>query len=160
MRRPIHTLALALAALCSSASASAAAAPGGLTVALHESRRIPLAGVASTVVVGDPNVADVAMSDTHSLILIGRGYGVTQLLVTDKAGHTLLQGQVSVVSPDVGRVTVYRGLAYSEFTCAGGRCHQIGAAVSVAGAPGGGGSDASAPAPAPLGPVQPVSPSP
>ena len=30
-------------------------------------------------------VADVAMIDTHSVIVLGKGYGVTQVLVTDHA---------------------------------------------------------------------------
>jgi hypothetical protein len=160
MRRPIQTLALALGALCASAYAVEAAAPGGLTVAVHESRRIALKGAAATVVVGDPDVADVAMADMHTLILIGKGYGVTQLLVTDKAGHTLLQSQVSVVSSDVGRVTVYRGAAYSEFTCGGGRCHQIGPTVSTGGGDtSGGGAPAAQVAPQTPSATQTLNPS-
>jgi Flp pilus assembly secretin CpaC len=129
MRRPIQTLVLACAVLGAGAAMAAApapGAPGAVSVALHESRRIMLPGVAATVTVGDPSVADVAVPDTHSLILIGRGFGVTELMVTDKAGRILLHDEVSVVSANDGRVTLYRGLAASEFACAGGRCQPIG----------------------------------
>jgi Flp pilus assembly secretin CpaC len=156
MRRPIQTLALALAALCAAAAVAAAATPGGLTIGLNESRRIALYGSAATIIVDDPTVADVALTDLHSVIVIGRGYGVTQLRVIDKAGHALLQGQVTVVSPDNGRVTLQRGATYSEYACTGGRCHPVGPSVSVGAASSGGGD---APAPAPVGPAQPVSPS-
>jgi Flp pilus assembly secretin CpaC len=123
MRRPIQTLVLAAVALC--ASAAAAAAAGSMTVELNESRRITLPGPAANVIVGNTNVADVAMVDAHSVIVLGRGYGSTQLLITDHAGHTLLDSDVSVVSPDTGRVTLYRGAAASEYACAGRRCHAL-----------------------------------
>ncbi len=159
MRRPIHTLALAFAfaALCASALAAGAATPSALTVALRESRRVVLRGVASTIVVGDPNVADVTLTDTHSIILIGRGYGTTQLMVTDAAGRTLLDSQVSVVAPDAGRVTFYRGLSASDYACGGGRCRPAGRGEAAGGgdsaaSPGGG--QANAPT------VQPASPTP
>jgi hypothetical protein len=157
MRRPILILALGVAAVCVSAGAACAsaaiaaptpiAAPppitADLTMALHESRRVILPGEAATIVVADPTVADVAVNDAHSLILLGRGYGVTQLLVSDRAGRILLQSQVSVVSSNAGRVTLYRGVAASEFACGGGRCQRLG------GSGGGGGGDAAASAPDP-----------
>jgi Flp pilus assembly secretin CpaC len=137
MRRPIQTLFVAALALCASAGAALASRPGAMTVDLNESRRVTLAGAAATVVVGDPSVADVAMVDAHSVIVIGRGYGSTQLIVTDRKGHTLLASQVTVVSPNNGRVTLTRGLESTEFNCAGARCHPIAdAKVSSGGSPG------------------------
>ena len=147
MRRPIRTLFAAALALGASAGVALAAAGGAMTVNLNESRRIALAGAAGTVVVGDPTVADVAMADAHSLIVIGRGYGTTQLLVTDRAGHALLSSQVTVVTPNNGRVTLTRGLTAMEFNCAGARCHPMGPEqLSSGGASLGGGAVPGSPA--------------
>lgn len=152
MRRPIQTLLVAALALCANAGAALASGPGAMTVDLNESRRVMLAGAAATVVVGDPSVADVAMVDSHSVIVIGRGYGSTQLIVTDRNGHALLASQVTVVSPNNGRVTLTRGLESTEFNCAGARCHPLAAVkMSSGGSAGvgetvsGGGSSTGAP---------------
>lgn len=139
MRRPIKILALACLVL--GAAASAAAAAGNLTVELNGSRRVVLPGIAANVVVGDPQVADVTLTDAHSIILTGKGYGATQLIVTDHGGRTLLDGLVTVVSPNDGRVTVYRGVSATEMACGGMRCH---AAVHGGGDGGAGGASVEA----------------
>jgi Pilus formation protein N terminal region len=120
MRRSIWTLSLAFATLLSTGSAYAA----GLTVDFNGSRRVMLHGAAATVFVADPAVADVTMIDPHSLILLGKGYGVTQVLVTDLSGHTLMDARVAVVGSDAGRVTIYRGQAAQDYHCSS-RCETI-----------------------------------
>ena len=121
MRRSIQIAVLALAALCG--GAAAAAESGSMTVEVNQSRRIVLPGVAASIVVGDPALAGVSMVDTHGVIVIGRGFGHAQLVVTDHAGRTLLDDEVEVVSADRGHVTLYRGVAVSDYACAGSRCH-------------------------------------
>jgi hypothetical protein len=137
MRRPISSLCLAALALCASAGAALAAAGGAMTVDLHESRRVALAGPAASVVVDDPTVADVAMADAHSVLVIGRGYGATRITVTDGRGHTLLASLVTVVSPDHGRVTLTRGGVSTDYGCAGNRCHPLAPVAMSSGGAGG-----------------------
>jgi hypothetical protein len=135
MLRPAQILFAAFAALF--VSASAMAAVGGITIGLNETRRIMLPGSAATVVVGDPKIADVSMVDSHSVILMGRGYGATQLLITDHDGRTLLESEVMV--PESGHVTLYRGNQAYEYGCADATCrlqeHLAGPAAVAAPAP-------------------------
>jgi hypothetical protein len=126
MRRPLFVLPIAAALAL---VAGAALAAGEVDVPLNGSLRVPLHGSAAKVVVGDPAIADVSMTDAHSLILLGRGYGSTQVTVTDHRGRTLLASRVSVVQPDEGHITYYKGVASHEYTCAGSRC------IEAAGAP-------------------------
>ena len=129
MTRLIRLLTCALAALSATA---AVAAGGGLTVALKHSRRIMLSAPAANVVVGDPAIADVAMVDSRSVVVIGKGYGSTDVLVLDHAGHTLLDARVKVVAPD-DQVTIHRGLALSDLSC-DPHCHPAtGGATDAAG---------------------------
>jgi hypothetical protein len=76
------------------------------------------------VIVSDPAVADVSMIDAHSVILQGKGYGQTDILVIDRAGHTLLDDRVLVTAPDSGVVTLHRGINATEYTCAS-RCQPM-----------------------------------
>jgi hypothetical protein len=126
MRRPIQTLVLAAIAFC--ATAVAASASGVLTVNLHDSRRIMLHGYAANVVVGDATIADVSMVDAHSVVLTGKQYGSTHVIITDHEGHTLLDAPVAVTAAQGGQVSVYRGgqsgpPTITAFACGGGRCH-------------------------------------
>ena len=130
------------------ATAGTAAVGGGLTVEVNQSRRVVLGGAISNVIVGDPSVADVVMVDAHSVIVVGKGYGATQVMVIDRSGQPLLDARVTVVAPNEGRVTVYRGAVGTDYSCAG-RCQIMvtpgGTAAPAAAAP------AASPAPAATG---------
>jgi hypothetical protein len=132
MRRSIWMLSMAFATLLDAGSAFAASIT---TVDLNESRRVMLHGTAANIFVGDPAVADVAMIDTHSVIVLGKGFGVTQVLVTDHAGHTLLDSVVAVVGSDAGRVTVFRGEAVQDYHCSS-RCETMNGGGGGGGGPG------------------------
>jgi hypothetical protein len=147
MRRSIWTLSLAFATLLSASQALAAAIT---TVDLNQSRRVMLHGTAANVFVADPAVADVTMIDAHSVIVLGKGYGVTQVLVTDHAGHTLMDSVIAVVGSDAGRVTVYRGEAAQDYHCSS-RCETINGGGATA-ASIGNNSVPAAPAAAPASP--------
>jgi len=128
MRRSIWTLCLAIATLFGAGSAYAAAP---ITVGLNESHRVMLHGTAANVFVADPAVADVSMIDAHSVIVIGKGYGVTQVLVTDHAGHALLDSPIAVLGSDAGRVTVYRGQEAQDYHCSS-RCETMSPTAAAA----------------------------
>lgn len=142
MTRLIRTLVSALIAFSATA---AVAATGSMTIRYKQSQRVPLGGQAANVVVSDPSVADVAILDTHSVIVLGKGYGSTDLLILDSNGHTLLDSQVTVVAPDDGRVTVYRGAATADFSCAR-RCQAITDPLASSAGPAPTGQPAAAPA--------------
>jgi len=114
----------ALLTLCLASLAGAALADSGMSVGLNQSRRIVLRGTAASVIISDPHVADVAMVDAHDMILLGRGYGATDVIVLDRAGHTLMDSRVVVSAPETGRVTIHHGGVTSEFACTP-RCQSL-----------------------------------
>lgn len=113
------TRALPLALLLALTAASPLAAET-LTVAIDHSMRLPVAGGAASVVVGNPQVADVTVVDSHTVYVSGRGYGETDVVVLDGAGRTLFSGDIMVGAPNTGRVSVYRGSARTDLACAPG----------------------------------------
>jgi hypothetical protein len=131
MRRMIQGLLLTALVLGMGAGTVASARAGGIAVGLNEVRRVPLKGSAATVMIGDTKIADVSMSDAHSLIITGRGFGTTGLLVTDDRGRTLLSGEIMVSAPDEGRVTVFHGVDTVQYAC-GGHCQQLPKETAVA----------------------------
>ena len=91
-----------------------------LTVPIDHSMRLSVTGSAASVVVGNPQVADVTVVDSHTLFVSGRGYGETDIVVLDGAGRTVYSNEVLVGSPANGRVSVYRGAARTDMACAPG----------------------------------------
>ena len=91
---------------------------GALMVPIDHSTRLQVRGEAASVVVGNPQVADVTVVDTHTLFVSGRGYGQTDVVVLDRAGRTLYEGDVLVASAESGRVSVYRGSERTDMACA------------------------------------------
>jgi len=124
---------------------SAAAAGAGLDVELHISKRIGVRGSVATVVVGDPKIADVSVIDASSVLVTGRGYGRTNLLVLDGAGRTLLESYVNVVGTRDAQVTVYRGASGTDYDCT---AHCVQPASESGGILGGGSGSGSGGAPA------------
>ena len=111
MRSLYPLLPLALALLV-----AGAARAESLSVPLDHSARLNVQGV-SSVVVGDPTIADVTVVDSHTVFVEGRSYGSTAIVATDHNGRTLFQGDITVVRP-AGGVAVYRGVLRSDFACA------------------------------------------
>lgn len=114
-----------------------------LTVRLDQNSPVRLSAPARNVVIGNPNIADVNMLDARHLVVLGKAYGVTNLLVMDAAGRIILDKQVVVASPD-SAMAYYRGGEARTYACAE-RCERTSSSGETAAASG----DAAAPAPAP-----------
>jgi len=52
------------------------------------------------------------------LVLTGKGYGVTNLVVLDRAGNVLMERSVEVKGPRTDVVVMYRGIERETYSCA------------------------------------------
>ena len=95
----------------------AIASAGRLAVSLDQSIRLTLSTAAQDVIVGNPEIADVSVDDSRHLVITGKKYGVTNLIVTNAAGRTIFNSQLIVSAPDVGRVSVYEGPVPVNYAC-------------------------------------------
>ena len=142
--RPLPTPArliirLTALALLAAAVLGAPVAAQALVVPLDHSQRLHLSGAASSVLVGNPQIADVTVVDSHTLYLQGKGYGVTNLVVLDRAGRTLFSQDI-IVAAGGASVSVYRGGDRTDFgctpRCTGSSAPMASAATSIASTPG------------------------
>jgi Flp pilus assembly secretin CpaC len=129
MRRPILLLTVALTL---SATASQAAAPT-LAVAIDQSTPINLPAGTRDVMIGNPAIADVNVVDQGKAVVLGKGYGVTNLVVIDQLGRTVMERQIVVSAPTTGRVSVIRGSRVEDYACAAG-CERSGGEAAAAAA--------------------------
>ncbi len=122
---PVNALRGAALAALALLSAAAADATSRVNVGLSQGVRLMVGGPAANVVVSNPAIADVTVVDAHSVIVLGKSYGTTQVMVMDTTGRLLLDSIVTVSAPQEGRMTYYRGPAAPvEFDCSP-RCQSI-----------------------------------
>jgi hypothetical protein len=112
-RRGFAFLLFALAAL---GAASAQAASQVLTVRLDQARIERLPDRVSTIVVGNPLIADVSLQQGGLMVLTGKGFGVTNLIALDRSGTVLVEHTIQVLGPTDG-VVLFRGMAQETYSC-------------------------------------------
>lgn len=86
-------------------------------VELDQARIYRLAAPASTIVIGNPAIADATLQDAQTLIVTGRAYGQTNLIVLDEQGETITDVQLAVLAATENLVTVYKGVKRQSLSC-------------------------------------------
>jgi Flp pilus assembly secretin CpaC len=99
------------------AAVSAAPAEESIIVVLDQARIAKVPEHTATIVVGNPLIADVSIQAGGTMVVTGKGYGVTNLVALDRAGRVLAEQLVRVKSPP-DSVVVYRGTARESYSCA------------------------------------------
>jgi hypothetical protein len=97
--------------------ASAAAATETLTVFVDQATVTKMPEKVSTIVVGNPLIADVTIQAGGMLVVTGKGYGSTNVVALDKAGNVLMEKAVQVEGPRDHVVVVYRGVLRETYSC-------------------------------------------
>lgn len=110
--------------------ASAAAMADGLNLNWREARVVKLAKPATSVVVGDPTVADVTLDTPTTVIIFGKTPGETNLLVLSGDQDLLLDWPIVVSPVNERHVTVMNaqgGEAPIEvlYACGTERCARV-----------------------------------
>jgi len=108
---------IAAALLSATAFASPALADAGIEVTMNQARIVKLARAADTIVVGNPLIADAAVQDASTIVLTGKGFGVTNLVVLDKDGSPIIDEQVTVTRQNASTVRIYRRSQVQTMSC-------------------------------------------
>lgn len=103
---------LAVAAYAAPANAGA-----GIEVVMNQARIVKLTRDADTIVVGNPAIADASVQDASTIVLTGRGFGVTNLVILDREGSPIIDEQVTVVRQNASSVRIYRGSQVQTMSC-------------------------------------------
>lgn len=89
-----------------------------MNLGIDSSQRISLRGAVSSVIVNNPQIADVTVVDANTLVVQGKGYGRTEIMAVDAIGRTLFQNQIIVSGGQAGSLRVWRGGQATEMACA------------------------------------------
>lgn len=108
--------ALAVAAILT-APVAAVAESAPVSVKVNMARILRINAPAATVIVGNPGIADVAIQDPQTLVLTGKSYGQTNLIILDAQGNPIADTLIEVVQEQAGLVTVYLGDKRTSLAC-------------------------------------------
>jgi len=115
--RALAPLCLLAMALVLGAAGSRAVADELIVVHLDEARIIKLPDRATTVVIGNPLIADISVQAGGVTVVTGKSFGATNFVVMDKAGAILTEHAVQVEGPIDQTVVMYRGVNRETYSC-------------------------------------------
>ncbi len=98
------------------AAAPAAAQP--LTLEANKSVSVRLPGDAASIVIGNKNIADVAVHDERLIFLTGKTFGTTNLMVFDRGGRQIYANEIVVTTNVSNLVSINRAGAAYTYDCA------------------------------------------
>jgi Flp pilus assembly secretin CpaC len=109
---------LAAAILLWPAASLAAPDPDRIAVYVDQAKLVKLPAKVSTIVVGNPLIADVTLQSGGIVVVTGKGYGATNFIAMDRNGDVLVDRQIQVEGPTDQLVIVYRGVERESYSCA------------------------------------------
>lgn len=72
---------------------------------------------AQTIIIGNPSIADVVMNDPTTLIITGKAYGTTNLVILDSEGQPIIDEVIVVRPQESDVVTVLRSGQRFSYNC-------------------------------------------
>jgi hypothetical protein len=94
-----------------------AAAAQPVSVHIDEATPLSVGGQISQVVVGNPSIADVSLTDRRHIMILGRSYGMTNIIALDGMGRRVFETTVNVAPAPTGRVSLFRGIELYNYAC-------------------------------------------
>ena len=101
----------------SAALAASPASADAIRVFVDQARVVKLARPADTIIVGNPEIADAAVQDASTVVLTGKGFGVTNLVILDGDGAAIVDEQIVVSRSSANTVNVYRRAELQALSC-------------------------------------------
>jgi hypothetical protein len=117
-----YRIAHAAVALVALGTASIALAPAAsaddLIVRYDQSQLLRVSRPIAEIIIGNPSIADITVQATNMLVVTGKTFGTTNVIVLD-ADRNVIQDQRIVVIRDPARqVSIYKGTKRETYSCA------------------------------------------
>lgn len=88
-----------------------------LSVAIDQARLLRLERAGAEVIIGNPSIADVAVQSGTLLVVTGKTFGTTNLIVLDTQGREILNRNVKVRGDPKRSVSLYKGSGRQSYVC-------------------------------------------
>jgi Flp pilus assembly secretin CpaC len=115
--RRFTALAAVVALLTLMVMSAPAAADDILRVYMNSARILKLDRPVSKVIVGNSEVADATVADSKTIVLTGRAYGTTNLVLLDADGNAIVDERILVSIDESNTVRVYKATDRTVLSC-------------------------------------------
>lgn len=88
-----------------------------LRVFMNHARVLKLDRPVSKVIIGNSNVADATVADAKTIVLTGRSFGTTNLVLLDSAGNAIVDERILVSIDEGNTVRVFRQTERTVLSC-------------------------------------------
>ncbi|HBF31504.1 MAG TPA: hypothetical protein DDW73_18070 [Rhizobium sp.] len=111
-------LRLALAVVAMVISVGQAHADGEMMrVFMNQARILKLDRPIAKVIVGNDKVADVTVADAKTIVLTGRSFGTTNIVLLDRDGNAVLDELILVSIDEINTVRVFKQTERTVLSC-------------------------------------------
>jgi Flp pilus assembly secretin CpaC len=86
-------------------------------VGVDQTATLQLASPADSVVIGNAAIADVAVHDPNTLLITGKAFGSTNILVLGRGGNTIYSNTIAVADRSSNQITIVRGPGTYTYSC-------------------------------------------
>lgn len=112
------TVSIAIATLSTTTFAGIAQSSELLRVFMNHARILKFENPVASVIVGNSDVADVTVSDPTTVVLTGKSFGSTNLVILNAAGEAVVDKRIVVTVDEENSVRVFRQTDRSVLSCA------------------------------------------
>lgn len=95
---------------------------GGVALSMDEVRVVSFNQPITTVFVGNPSIADATVIDPHHAFVLGKTFGVTNLIALGQNSQTVSNQQIMVANRAGGVVTLNKGAQQFNYSCSLAHC--------------------------------------
>ena len=111
--------ALTLSMVNHSTAAGGAKTPEeSVVVTVDQAKVFRISRPAATVIIGNPAIVDGTIEDEKTLVLTGRSFGVTNLIILDEVGDAIVDRTIVVRGHEANTVRIYRRSSRETLACA------------------------------------------
>jgi Flp pilus assembly secretin CpaC len=86
-------------------------------VTIDQAKVLRISRPADTIIIGNPSIADAAIQDSQTLVLTGRSFGVTNIVILDADGEPIVDETIVVQGHETNTVRIYRRAVRETLAC-------------------------------------------
>lgn len=117
LRRVVAAALLASIAVLAGSAWLTAQVLDDIIVKYDQSQLLPLPRPASEIIIGNPVIADISVQSGSLLVITGKSFGITNMIVLDAKREVIFERRILVKRDDVKVVNLLRGAQRQTFNC-------------------------------------------
>ncbi len=88
-----------------------------VVVTIDRAKVLRISRPADTIIIGNPSIADATIQDQRTLVLTGRSFGVTNIVILDSDGEPIVDETIVVQGHETNTVRIYRRAVRETLAC-------------------------------------------